>query len=166
MKINDMPQIKNKDAYVGACSNEAYFHSSINTSTISSSSFQIHLNHSSGNDGPLEGHQVLPSFKALHDVQEEMLSSGASSAKYGCFIALDSNTNSPREMLASDAMLNVSDGAVNLLMVKHKNCNLENDTSDNSTLQNGCYPVSSGVTIPGCLSDGSLQIPVPKEVVQ
>ncbi|KAE8728206.1 Crinkly4 [Hibiscus syriacus] len=271
--INDVPQIGNKNVDVGSCSNEADFHSSINTSTVSSSSFQFHvkseeginlyvdlnsnpsewveklksevsicqnmshskpqsfrnelghfeesskqlkssfqlnvedgriedghihsglppsliikehhallLDNSNGDERPtgstvmtcaeavdvsehLEGHQGLPSFKALPDVQEEIISSGASSAKDGCLITLDSNINSPKEMLASDAMLNISDGAPNLLIVKHKNSTLENETCDNSTVQNGCNPVSSGVIVPGYMSDGSLQMPMPKDVV-
>ncbi|XP_039066857.1 uncharacterized protein LOC120212704 [Hibiscus syriacus] len=239
-KMNDLPQIGNKDVNVGACSNEADFHSSINTSTVSSSSFQFHnmshsrsqsfrnelghfgesskqlkssfqlnvetgriadghihsglppsliikehhalqLDKSNGDERPtdstvmtcaeavdvsehLEGHQGLPTFKALPNVQEEVISSGASSAKDGCLITLDSNVSSPKETLASDAMLNISDGAPNLLIVKHKNSNLENEICDNSTLQNGCNPVSSGVIVPGFMSDDSLQMPMPKDV--
>ncbi|KAK8619499.1 hypothetical protein V6N13_133457 [Hibiscus sabdariffa] len=272
-KMNDVPQTENKDVNGSACSNEADFHSSINTSTVSSSSFQFHvsseeginlyvdlnsnpsewveklesevsicqnmsrsksqsfrnglghfgesskqlkssfqlnveagrmadghehsglppsliikehntlqLDDSNGDDRPMDstvmttcaeavdlsehlGHQGLPSLKALPDVQDEIISSGASSAKDECLITFDSNINSPREMLANDAMLNRSDGPPNLLMVKHKNSNLENATCDKSTLQNGCNPVSSGEIIPGRMSVGSLQIPMPKDVV-
>ncbi|XP_039045560.1 uncharacterized protein LOC120185402 [Hibiscus syriacus] len=47
-KMNDVPQIGNKDVNVGACSNEADFHSSLNTSTVSSSSFQFHVKSEEG----------------------------------------------------------------------------------------------------------------------
>ncbi|KAL4289623.1 hypothetical protein GQ457_14G000470 [Hibiscus cannabinus] len=275
-KMNDVPQIEHKDVNVSAYSNEAGFHSSINTSTVSSSSFQFHvsseeginlyvdlnsnpsewieklksevsicqnmshgksqsfhdglghfgesskqlkssfqlnveagrmadghihtgsppsliikehntlqLDDSNGDDWPmdstvmttcaeavdlsehLEGHQglPLPSLKALPDVQGEVISSGASSAKDECLVTFASNINSPRETLANDAMLNRSDGPPNLLMVKHKKSNLENAICDKSTLQNGCNPVSSSVIIPGRMSVGSLQIPMPKDVV-
>ncbi|TYG99043.1 hypothetical protein ES288_A10G165200v1 [Gossypium darwinii] len=115
----------------------------------------------------LEGHQGLSSFKALPDFQDEVNYSGVSSAKDGCLITLDSNINSPQEMLASDGLLNISDGPLNLLTVKHQNSNLENEICDNSALHKGSNLVSSGEIGPGCLSDGSLQMPMPmpKDVV-
>ncbi|XWS35278.1 hypothetical protein CRYUN_Cryun21dG0112400 [Craigia yunnanensis] len=267
--MNNMPQIEHKDTNVGACSNETAFPSSINTPTVSPSSFQFHvsseeginlyidlnsnpldwveklksevsicqnmshsksqtfhkelgrfgesskqmkssfqlnvdagkqkdghihsglppsliikennpsqLDHPDGDDGSLgstvmtpcaravdvsehlEGGQGLTLFKVHPDSQDQIIPGGASSAKDGCLITLDSNINSPREKLAADAVLNISDGPVNLLTTEHQNSELENDICENSTMQNGCNLVSPGGIIPGCLPDGSLHMPM------
>ncbi|XWS13225.1 hypothetical protein CRYUN_Cryun36dG0019500 [Craigia yunnanensis] len=269
-RMKDMPQLEQKDTNVGACSNETAIPSSINTPTVSPSSFQFHvsseeginlfvdlnsnpsewveklksevsicqnmshsksqtfhsdlgffgessthmknsfqldvdtgrikdghmhsgsppgliikennplqLGHPDGDDGSLvstvmtpcaravevpehlEGDQGLILFKAPPYSQEQIISGGA----YGCLITLDSNINYPREKLASDAVLNISDGPLNHLTTEHRNSKLENEVCDNSTLPSGCNLVSHGGIVPGCLSDGSLRIPMPEHVV-
>ncbi|KAG4179985.1 hypothetical protein ERO13_A10G137600v2 [Gossypium hirsutum] len=165
---------------------DSNIHSGLPPSLIIKENDALQLDHLDGDDdGPLdstvmtsraeavevsqllEGHQGLSSFKALPDFQDEVNYSGVSSAKDGCLITLDSNINSPQEMLASDGLLNISDGPLNLLTVKHQNSNLENEICDNSALHKGSNLVSSGEIGPGCLSDGSLQMPMPmpKDVV-
>ncbi|XWS09325.1 hypothetical protein CRYUN_Cryun40dG0075600 [Craigia yunnanensis] len=273
-KMNDMPQIEQKETNGGTCSNETALPSSINTPTVSPSSFQFHvsseeginlyvdlnsnpsewveklrsevsicqnmshsksqtfhneigcfgessiqmknslrldvdagrikdghmhselppsliikensplqLNHPDGDDGSLgstvmtpyasavevsehlEGDQGPTLFKAPPDSQEQIISGVASSAKDGCLMILDSNIYSPREKLASDAVLKISAGPLNHLITGHQNSKLDNEICENSTLPNGCNLVSPGGIIPGCLPDGSFQIPMPEDVV-
>ncbi|XP_022722354.1 uncharacterized protein LOC111279646 isoform X2 [Durio zibethinus] len=273
-RMNDMLQIEQKDTNVAACSNENAFPSSINTPTVSPSSFQFHvsseeginlyvdlnsnpsewveklksevsicqnmshsksqtfhnelgrlgesstqmknsfqldvdagrvkdihthpglplsliikennplqLDHSDGDGGSLgstvmtqcaravelsehlEGDQGLTLFKVPPDSQEQIISGGAFSVKDGCLMTLDSNINSPRKKLVSDAVFNKPDGPLNHLTTEHQNSMLENEICENSTLPNGCNLVSPCGIIPGCLPDGSLQIRMPKDVV-
>ncbi|XVF65559.1 hypothetical protein PTKIN_Ptkin09bG0258600 [Pterospermum kingtungense] len=111
----------------------------------------------------LEGDQGLTLSKAPPGSQEQIIFSGASSTKDGRLITLDSSINSPMEKLASDAVINISDGPLNILATEHQNPKLENGICENSTLRNGCNLVSSvGIR---CLPNGSFQMPMPEEVV-
>ncbi|XVE81076.1 hypothetical protein DITRI_Ditri15bG0034200 [Diplodiscus trichospermus] len=114
----------------------------------------------------LAGDQGLNLCKVPSDSQEQIISNGASYARDGCSITLDSNINSPREKLVSDAALNISDSLLlNHFITEHHNSELENERCENSALPNGCNLVSPGGIIPGCAPDGSLQIPMPELVV-
>ncbi|XP_022761660.1 uncharacterized protein LOC111307754 isoform X1 [Durio zibethinus] len=162
---------------------DGHMHSGLPPSLIIKENNSLHLDHPGGNDGSLgstvmtkcaravdgsehlEGDQVLALFKSNSDSQEQIISAGTSCAKDGCLITLDSNINSPREKLAGYAVLNISDGPLNLLSMKQQNSKFENEIYENSTLQNGCHLVSPGGIIPGCVPDGSLQIPMPEDVV-
>lgn len=271
-RMNNMPQIEQKDTNVGTCSNETAFHSFINTPTVSPSSFEFHVSSEQGinlfvdlNSNPsewveklksevsicqnmshsksetfhnelgrfgesstqmknsfqldvdagiikdghmhsgltpsltikennplqldhqdgdivslgstvmtqcatavevlehLEGDQGLSLSKAPPDSQEQIISSGAPSTKDECLITLDSSINSPREKLATAAVINISDGPLNILTTEHKNPNTENGICENSTLRNGCNLVGPG-GIKG-LPIGSLQMPMSEDAV-
>ncbi|KAK8572815.1 hypothetical protein V6N12_028857 [Hibiscus sabdariffa] len=105
----------------------------------------------------LEGDQGLTFVKSHSDSQGQIVSAGTCS-KDGYLVTLESNISSPRENIAGDAALNISNGPLNLLTK-------ENEIRENSTLQNGCHLVSSGGIIPGCLPDGSLQMQMPEDLV-
>ncbi|GMI89963.1 hypothetical protein like AT3G59430 [Hibiscus trionum] len=99
----------------------------------------------------LEGDKGLVSVKSHPDSRGQIVSAGASCAKDGCLVTLNS-INSPREKLAGDAALNISNGPLNLLTK-------ENEICENFTLQNGCHLFSSGGIIPGCLPDRLSEMP-------
>ncbi|XP_022733476.1 uncharacterized protein LOC111287296 isoform X2 [Durio zibethinus] len=157
---------------------DGHVHSGLPPSLIIKENNPLQLDHPDGDDGSLgstvmtpcaiavdvsehlEGDQGLTLFKVRPESREQIIPGGASSAKDGCLITLNSNINSPMKKLASDAVLNISDGPLNLLTMEHQNSKLENDICENSTLQNSCNLLSPGGIIPGCLPDGSWQMPI------
>ncbi|GMI78685.1 hypothetical protein HRI_001537800 [Hibiscus trionum] len=146
---------------------DCHMHSGLPPNMIIKETNSLQLDHPDGDVGPLgsaadvsehlEGDQGLTFVKSHPDSQGQIVSAGTC-AKDGCSITLESNINSPREKIAGDAALNISNGPLNLLTK-------ENEICENSTLQNGCHLVGSGGTIPGCLPDGSLQIQMPEDLV-
>lgn len=157
---------------------DGYINSGLPPSLIIKENNPVQLDHPNGDDGSLgstvmapcakavdvlehlEGDQGLTLFKAHPDFQGQTIPADASSAKEGCLITLDSNIKSPQEKLATDAVLSILDGESNLLTAEHQTSKLENDLSENSTLQNGCNLVSPGGIFPGCLPDGLMQMPM------
>ncbi|XVF37711.1 hypothetical protein REPUB_Repub20aG0033200 [Reevesia pubescens] len=159
----DAGKIKDAHIHSGLCTQQLY-HPDGNDGSLGSS-VMIPCARAIDVSEYLEEDQGLTLLKAYPDSQEQIISAGASSAKDGCLITLDSNINFPREKFASDAVLNLSDGSLNLLTAEHQNSKLENEICENSTLQNGCDLVSPGGIISGCRPDGSLPIPIPEDVV-
>ncbi|XP_021291102.1 uncharacterized protein LOC110421761 isoform X1 [Herrania umbratica] len=159
---------------------DGHEHTGLSPTLILKENNQLQLDHPDGDDGSLGSTVMTPSgravdvsehleedqgltlIKAHPDSQDQIISGGA---KDGCLITPDSNINSHREKLASDAVLNISDCPLNLLTTEHQNSKLENKICENSTLQNGCNLVSPSGIIPRCLVDGSLKIPMPQDVV-
>ncbi|KAK8515963.1 hypothetical protein V6N13_093262 [Hibiscus sabdariffa] len=154
---------------------DGHIHSGLPSNMIIKEKNSLQLDHHDGDDGSLgsaviipcargidisdhlEGDQGLTSVKSHPDSQGQIVSAGASCGKDECLITLNS-INSPREKLAGDAALNISDGPLNLLTK-------ENEICENSTLQNSCHLVSSGGIIPGCLPDALSEMQMPEELV-